>query len=302
MRKTGYFYRSFIAVFMISILAVEVNAQQQLGTYLQYQQHPEAINSAYTLASDQAKVYSVGRKQWMGIDGAPATVLLGGHIKTSNERSAVGFNLLYDKIGPERYTEASAFYGHSIQLSENDYISGTVGLGLRFYNVRFALLEQSDQSLRSDINERVGSIGLSFLYHRPEQFYVGVSVPRIGAEQFKEVQVFRENYSAVAAYLFTVDQGFHVKAATWLSMMDNEEMLGNFSATAYFNRKIGLGLNYGTSRDMGVIASFQVSNSFKFGYGYQFGVASTNISGMRNGSHEISLSYHFSKGGGLRLL
>ena len=302
MKYRGYFGRVLCAVLMINLLLLEVNAQQQLGSYLQYQQHPEQVNPAYTLSAEQGKLYSIGRKQWMGIEGGPVTMLVGGHFKTKSERSSLGFGVLFDKIGPEKYTEANAFYGHSIRLSDNDYIGATVGLGVRFYNVRYASLEQSDVSLREDINEKVGSLNLSFMYYRPEQFYVGVSLPRLGTGEFKEVEVFRENYSAIAAYLFTIDEGMHIKAGTWLSWMENSEMLGNFSATAYFNRKLGIGVNYNSSKEFGGMASFALNDKLKFGYGYGFGVGSTTMAGARNGTHEISLSYHFSKGSRINLL
>lgn len=295
MKNIGYFGRVASAMLVTIAVCLSAQAQQQLGSFLQYQQHPEQINQAYSLASDQAKLYSVARRQWSGIDGAPLTMLAGGHFKTKNERSALGASILYDKIGPERYTETNAFYGHAIQLSESDYISGSIGLGVRFYNLRYALLEQSDQSLREDINEKVGSVNLSFMYYRPETFYVGVSLPRLGTGEFKDVAIFRENYSAIAGYLFEVDPGFHIKANTWVSWMENRDVLANISAMAYFNRRFGIGLNYGTSKDLGFIASFALHDKLKVGYGYQFGVASTHMSGMRNGTHEISLSYHFSK-------
>lgn len=295
-----------IKQFILFILAgtgctMQVNAQQ-LGGYLQYQQHTEQINPAYSLASDQAKFYTVGRKQWMGVDGAPTTILAGGHIKTGNERSSVGFNVLYDKIGPERYTEANAYYGYSLKLSEKDFLGATVGLGLRWYQARTSLIEGYDQALRADINERVGTFGLSFLYYRKDQFYVGATLPRLGGEQFEDVQIFREDYSFTGGYLFEVDPGLHIKANTWVSVMQDQDVLINFSAMAYFNRKFGIGANYMNTRNLGVLASFAVNNKLKFGYGYQFGVGNTMMASPGNGTHEISLSYHFSKGGGLRLL
>lgn len=275
---------------------------QQLGSYLQYQQHPEQVNQAYSLVADDAKVYSIGRKQWTGVDGAPSTVLAGGHLKTKNEKSAVGFNILYDKVGPERYTEANAYYAYGLQLSERDYLGASVGLGVRFYRARLSLLEDYDQALRNDIEERVGTIGLSFLYYRKDQFYIGASLPRLGGDQFEEVQAFKEDYSFTGAYLFEVDPGFHVKANTWVSVMKDRDVITNVSAIAYFNRKFGLGANYVSTKDLGLLASFAISNSFKLGYGYQFGVAGTTMAGPRNGTHEVSLSYHFSRKGLLNLL
>ncbi|WP_437920486.1 PorP/SprF family type IX secretion system membrane protein [Sphingobacterium sp. LRF_L2] len=295
MKSIGYIGRFFLLAFILNNSLFDAQAQQQLGSYLQYQQHPEQINQAYTFASDQAKFYTLGRRQWTGIDGAPTTILLGGHAKTKNERSVFGANLLYDKVGPERYTEANAFYGYDLKLSENDHLAATVGLGVRWYNVRYARLEQPDQALRNDIDEKVGSLNLSFMYYRPEQLYIGATLPRLGAGDFKQVQVFRENYSAVAGYLFAVDEGFHIKTNAWLAWMENRDVLGNFSAMAFFNRKFGIGLNYGTSKDLGFIASFLIDNKLKVGYGYQAGLSNTSMGGTANGTHEISISYHISR-------
>lgn len=303
MKTLKYLVYPLLVALMTTVSVTGSKAQQQLGTYLLYQQHPELINPAYVLSAEQAKVYTIGRNQWTGIDGAPRTFLMGGHIKTRNERSAVGMSMLYDAVGPERYTEINGYYGHSIQLTENDFLAGGVSIGARFYNVRFALLEESDAILRRDIQERVGSLGLSFAYYRPDQLYVGVSVPRFGAKQFEEYQIFRENYAAVGSYLFTVDQALHVKASTWVAMVRNNDVIANFSTTAYFNRKVGIGVNYGSTKDFGLMASFSfLEDKVKFGYGYQFGVAGTNMAGMRSGSHEASLSYHFNKGGKINIL
>lgn len=280
-------------------------SQQQLGTYIHYPQHAEQVNQAYSLGSDNAKLYSIGRKQWLGVEGAPGTFMLGGHLKTKNERSAFGASLLFDKTGPERYTESNIFYGHSVRLTENDYLAATVGMGLRVYKLQHALLESGDPALQADIDEKIGTFGLSFLYYRPEHLYVGVSLPRLGGGKFEEVELFRENYSAVAAYLHEIDKGFHIKMNTWIAWVqhqNDDRWLGNFSATAYFNRSLAFGVNYGTNKDVGVTASLLLTKSLKFGYGYQFGVARTNISGMRNGSHELSVSYHFSRDGFLKLL
>lgn len=297
-------YRAVVLI-VVFLVVKPVLGQQQLGTYLHYTQHLEQINQAYSLLSDQAKIYSVGRKQWLGVEGAPSTFMLGGHFKSKNERSAAGANLLHNQVGPEQYTEITAFYGHSVRLTDNDYLAGSLGLGYRIYRLQHAMLETSDDATRADINEKIGSFSLSFMYYRPEQLYVGISLPRLGGGSFEEVELFRENYSATAAYLFHLDEGFAVKANSWVSWAKHhgdDRTLGNFAVTAYLNRKFGFGVNYGTTKDMGLLASLALNNKFRFGYGYQFGVAATAMSGMRAASHEISLSYHFAKGGLLNLL
>src|SRR5690606_25265122 len=145
--------------------------------------------------------------------------------------------------------------------------------------------------------------GLSLAYFRPEQVYIGVSLPRIGAEQFDEVQLFQEHFSAVGSYLFPIDEGFHIKASSWAMLMRDKKVLANFSAMAYMNRRIGLGVGYGTTKDFGVMASFAVfQNRVRIGYGYQFGMTKTAIAGARNGSHEIGISYHLSQNGLIKLL
>lgn len=305
MKITIYICRTvFVLGVICAASATAVHAQQPLGSFMHYQHHLELVNQAYVHATDAAKVYAVGRLQWTGIEGAPKTVLAGGHFKTGNERAAFGAQLLYDKMGPERYTEAGAFYSYDLKLTEVDYISMSLGIGMRWYDVNFASLGQTDQMLTNDINESIAHAKLSLLYYRPEQFYVGVTLPqKIGGEDVKGHQVFQNRYSVVAAYIFAFDESLHIKANTWLSWAERgQDFWGNFSALAYFNRRIGVGVNYMTNNLLGFIASAHVDKRFKVGYGYQMGVGSMIAPGFAGGAHELSISYHFNRSGRPSLL
>lgn len=297
MKQVIYICCGLVIVTMEMIITISASfGQLALGTYVQYQQHPEQINPAYVLSAEQGKLYTLGRRQWMDVEGGPRTVLAGGHVKMNSGRSAIGANMLYDRVGPQMYTDVNAFYGYSLKLTEHDYLSASAGVGMRWYNVRYALLEHSDQVLPEDINQNSASVNLAFMYYRPEQLYVGVTLPRFGNNNLQDIQAFSKNYSVLAAYLVPIDDGFHIKANSWLSWGGNEiNFVGNFSTSIYFNRRIGLGVNYGTTNDLGAIASFAVTRQFKFAYGYQAGIAATSMSGLRNATHEISLSYNFGR-------
>lgn len=272
-------------------------AAQQPFSYTQYMNNLTPVNAAYSTMDNAANVNVVGRKQWIGINGAPSTFLFNGSVPISRLNSS-GLVVLNDKVGPENLVEINAFFAKKIQLSATDYLSTSINGGFRNYKVNYSTLDPQDvQFNNSDINQTVANIGLGVML-QGSNYYVGVSLPRLTLKNIgksaQENNYTMNTYYLAAAYLKSLGEDFKIKPAALVSYSGtNLPVQANISTTLYVKDVVGLGVNYRTDNSVAGILSVYLNNSIQLGYSYQFSTGTYALGGINNTSQEITLSYRF---------
>ena len=146
---------------------------QQPFTFTQYMNNLTPVNAAYSSLDDAANVNVVGRKQFIGINGAPSTFLFNGSVPIPSLTSTAGLVVLNDKYGAESLTEVNAFFAKKIQLSSNTYLSTAINGGFRIYKVNN--VDAADPSFfGTDINQTQANLGFSVMLHGSD-YYLGLS-------------------------------------------------------------------------------------------------------------------------------
>lgn len=274
---------------------------QQPFTFTQYMDNLTPINANYALLDKAGAVHALVRKQWVGIDGAPSTLIANGHLPVPAIGAATGLNIMHDEFGPEKMTEISGFLAKAVRISETEYLSASMGVGLRRYEARYSNLDPADPLFRDDVLETVGTISLGLMYYIPEKFYMGLSVPRIsfrelGRASEEASRYWRNQYYIAAGYLATLGQYLKLKPAILVAHAPNVPLHADISSTLYLKDRIGLGLNYRTSGEMGGILSVIINNRLRCGYSYQFGLESYRLGQANDGTHEFTMGYRFGEG------
>lgn len=279
-------------------------AGQQAITHNQYHQYRTTVSSASTLMQNGSELSFIGRRQWVGIEGAPTVYWGSGHITFEQIRATTGFTLRHENIAVEKHTEASVFFAKGIRLSENEYIGLALNAGLAVHNGNFSSLDPTDPAFRDDIRETGGLLGFSAIFYRPEKYYVGLSMPRLmlnnlgnaGNRQYD----FRNQYHAMSGALFALGTDFHIKPSILITYAANLKTQFDFSTILYMQRIFGLGLNVRNYGDIAALAQVNYQG-FGFGYSYQFNPKNKPLNRrMNNSTHEIALHYRF--GGKINLL
>lgn len=272
---------------------------QQAFTYNQYMNNLTPINTAYAATREGGALHSVLRKQWVGIDGAPSLFMANGHLAIPRLDAAAGLVVLHDRIGVENLTETSAFFAKAVQLDESLRLAASLNAGVRFFNAGYSQLDPYDIKFRNDIRETIPTVGFGLLLHKPEVFYVGVSLPRINirldGDKETENAVHRNTWYISGGYLTPLDDDFSLKLASNVAVTPTLPPLIDLSAMGYIREQFGLGVGYRTSNDAVVILDYRAGNHFSVGYSYQANMDRTTIGTFRNGSHEITLGYRFGK-------
>jgi type IX secretion system PorP/SprF family membrane protein len=277
-------------------------AQQHFG-YGQYMHNMGPFNPSWYLSdASEGSVNAIVRKQWVGMDGAPSTMVLNGHLPFHSMNAATGMHLAYDSFGPEKLFNLVSFFAKSVRLSENEtYLSAYLSAGISRYEALYSSMDGSDPHFRDDILETSGILGLGIMYYRPERFFLGFSVPQFS---FRELGIgskradyhFNTPFYFMAGYLADLGDSFKLKPVVMGTEVKGLPTALDVSATLYIQDALGLGLSYGTSKEMGAQLSFIASSNLQLGYSYQFGTESYGISNKGNNTHEIGLGYRFGKG------
>jgi type IX secretion system PorP/SprF family membrane protein len=303
--------KEFAGRFFLGILGLFISGVaygQKSLNHSQYTQNPGPINPTWYLSDSSGSVHGLVRTQWLGMDGAPTTYGINGHVPLKGMGSAVGINLSFDRFGLEKLMDVSAFFAKSVQLSQSgQYLSASLSLGVRRYEAQYSGLDPLDPVFRDDVQETVGTIGLGVMFYEPERFFVGFSMPRLSMQELgiasnRRDYHFNATYYLMAGYLAQLNEVFKLKPAVLASRTKGISNAYNVSATLYMQDAIGLGLGYGTSKELGAHAIIYASNQLSFGYNYQFSTEAFGGFNIGNNTHEIGVTYRLGEGVRKKLL
>jgi type IX secretion system PorP/SprF family membrane protein len=154
---------------------------QQDPMYSQFMFNKLAFNPAYAGSREQLSVVMLGRRQWMGFDGAPKTENIGIHMPSGDERHGFGLNFVHDVLGYTASTGATANYAFRIPVGDEGYLSLGLNMGMRNYVARFSqvpLQHAGDAAFNNstDFNKLLLVAGTG-VYFQNQKFYFGAAVP-----------------------------------------------------------------------------------------------------------------------------
>ena len=287
---------TILSLSLLLITSGSVFAQQQIYSYSQYADNLTAINPAYSMLDKAGSVSVLGRKQFIGIDGAPSSLMFNANFPVESINSATGIYVLNDQAAIEHQIEFNAFFAKGIQLTQTSYLAVALNAGVRNYVGNYSQLDALDPQFMNDVRETKPNIGFGVMFYSAN-YYLGLSVPEftirsLGTASEQQANYLRTHYYFTGAYLADVSDDVKFKPATLLSYVNGSPVLANVSGTFYLKEQLGIGLNYRTDKKAAAMLSV-IGKAFRVGYSYQFGTSSNNLGGVNINTHEVSISYRF---------
>jgi len=284
-------------------MAVATHAQQPL-THTQHGELRTVVNPAASLMAPGGEVSVIGRRQWVGVDGAPTVFWGSGHVGFESFGATAGINIRHEGLAVEKLTEASAFFAKSVRISETEYVGLSLNAGVSYLDGRFSQLDPMDPAFREDVRETDALVGFGVMLYRPERYYVGLSLPRLmlgslGVDAGSRYD-FRNVYHLTAGALFPLGTDFHLRPSVLVTYAENLRPQAEASALVFIKEVFGIGANVRSYGELAGMAQFNFGG-FGLGYAYQFNPGSEPLDRrISNTTHEIGLCYRF--GGTLGLL
>lgn len=274
---------------------------QQDPMFNQYMFNTLNINSGYAGSRDVLSLVAVGRKQWVGFNGAPVSQTFSLHSPIAGSKLAGGVSFLNDKIGPVSQTGAYIDLAYHLPISATTRIALGIKGGVNMFGEDLAEIstgQNGDNAFSG--NNRSGllpNFGFGVYLHNP-RFYVGLSTPRIlentyDQNSFEISKISKETRHGffIAGAVFNLGEQVKFKPSVLTKAVWGAPVETDVDFSFLFKEKLWLGVFYRTEAGVGGILQFQFTDQLRAGYSYD--ISTKALQNHNTGSHEIMLNYDF---------
>lgn len=279
---------------------------QQDPAYTQYMFNMLPVNPAYAGSRDVISLTALYRRQWVNIPGAPQTMTFSADAPIRKEKLGIGMNITDDRIGIFTNTNFMAMLSYRIRLRSTTLAFGIQG-GFTQFNARYGEVVTSENGTSTDgvfaanLTKFLPNIGAG-VYYSSDKFYIGVSLPKMLANQLNDYvpqnpngNYFRstqfQHVFVIGGYAFKLNDDLTLKPSFVYKYVLGSPMQLDLNCNLWLFDRFGIGASYRSLADISVLLEIQATNQIRFGYAYDY--SPTRLSRYTSGSHEIMLRYEF---------
>jgi type IX secretion system PorP/SprF family membrane protein len=291
--------KKHILTFLLLFVCINIYAQQD-AMFTHYAFNTLAVNPGYAGSRDVLTITGLHRNQWVGIKGAPTSNTLTLHSPIS-KNAGLGLSVITDKIGPVKTNSVYADFAYRIKTSEKGRLSFGLKGGLNMMQANLTSLsldQQDDIAFSSNLQSKVlPNFGFG-LYYDHQNWYVGVSTPRMLENNFQTNEISGSNsiifdqrhYYFIAGSIIKINDDLKLRPATFVKVTAGAPIEADLTAIFMLYDKVDLGAMYRTGDAFGLIAGFMVNDQMRIGYSYDYSYALSSYA-YNGGSHEIMIRY-----------
>ena len=293
-------------ILLLALGLTSLSYAQQDAQYTQYIYNTMSINPAFAGSRNVMNITGIYRNQWIGVGGAPVTQTLSLDSPIGGmERSAMGVNVVYDKIGPSSETLFDLIFSHTLQVGTHGQISLGLKAGVHLLDVDFNELNTytyTDILLDTNVDNNFSpNFGIGALY-RNRRFFVGLSAPNIletkhfergsqGATASSFIATERLTYYLLGGYTFPLNQDVEFQPISILKAVDGAPLQWDISANFRFQDNYSLGLAYRWGAALSMMAGIRISDAMIIGMAYDWDYSELGSTQFNSGSYELMMRF-----------
>ncbi|HEX2920044.1 MAG TPA: type IX secretion system membrane protein PorP/SprF [Bacteroidales bacterium] len=265
----------------------------------QYVVNPVLINPAATGLRGAISFAALYRKQWVGIKGAPETLMFLAEAPFSGSKTGVGLQVISDKYGVTRENSIASTYSYRIDINE-----GSISLGLKAGILtsnttwsELTALDPGDDLLLIDSKTFLVPDFAFGAYYSSEKNYAGFSIPRLLQYEFNseknkysiKINPLRYDLLFQAGHVFEPAPNLKFQPSLLLLFTSGKRALFDVNMHLIFEEKVWAGVSYRSNNSLAGLFQFALSNQLKAAYSYYYDFG--KIGRFSQGSHEIMLRF-----------
>lgn len=300
--KMKNFIKAIVAMTIIAL--PQVLRAQQDPMISQHMFSGHFINPAYAGSHDYANITALGRKQWVGLDGAPFTTFLSFDMPIAEKNLGVGAVVAEDRIGVTQRMQIAGSVSYHLKLGDKLKLAAGLRAGGEYYRARLTQLtiwDQNDQVFANDINGKFLPVAGAGLYLYTQRLYIGLSVPNVINYNPGTIlsaandgnPLLERHYLATAGYAIPAGKNLDIKPSVLMKYVPNAPVEFDCSLNFLFYKTLWLGGTYRTGDGVIAMAEYQATKNLRIGYAYDLSL--THLSSYNSGSHEIMIAWDFVK-------
>jgi type IX secretion system PorP/SprF family membrane protein len=291
----------FLFLYIIAILAAIAQQDPQFSSNKQTQL---TVNPGFAGNDGAISGIILNRYQWVGIDGAPKTLVfsVGSASKLFGLNSGIGFNIISDEIGFSKNISVGVDYAYRMKTGFGDLGIGTsLGFSNMSINADWHIPEsdyyQTPEETSLETSQLAFDMGIG-AFLRSKDYFAGFSVTHINQASIvlsDQTRTFlaRHYYLSAGYNISLTDPLFELQPSVYFKS-DGSSYQADFLVDLDYKKRYSVGLDYRINDAICVLLGFELNNGLKIGYAYDIGTSA--VSSYSGGSHEFYLSYSLDLG------
>lgn len=269
--------------------------------------NPLMVNAGFAGSSGRVNISALDRHQWVGIEGAPRTTVVGADMATTifGNQSGVGLVIMNDEIGFFSNLTIQGVIGRQYILDDMKLgIGMNIGLvnqvfdgskvhlapaGSRYHVDTDALISNNEESATA----LDAGFGVSFIH---PDFYAGLSVlhlfePKPNFNEQLDVYIPRSFFFMAGYNHRLIESPIEVRPSLFVKNSGPAWQF-DLNLNLHYRDKYWGGLSYRLQDAVVVMAGLELNSGIRVGYSYDITTSRLSHAGS-NGSHEIMVGYTF---------
>lgn len=289
--------RKLIIILLSVASIVQLKAQKEI--YIsQYQHNRYAVNTAFGGSNEALTLFGTYRKQWAGINGSPQAQLLSAHSPLKNEQIALGVEFFNQSFGATSNTGFAASYTYRLRQENHKWLALSANIGASAIASSWntvPVYDPTDPFFSTKENITSPIVGLAAAWYG-QRLFVGLSTPNLiytdtyetGESSF---DMGKSEWVATAGYMFKLNNQFQIQPSSLIRLNTRYGTILDVSASLVWQDRAWVGLTYRNSDEVTAMVAVEPIPHFRIAYSIDFSTG--DVSSYNNGSHEISIRYHF---------
>lgn len=284
---------------LIPIFIASFGYAQQEPMYTQYILNQSIINPALAGETNYINIFVLSRHQWLGIEGAPSTQVLGADLPINKSNAGFGTVIISDRLGPIMNNVWYFDYSYRLLLNKKQYIAMGLRGGAAMYSANFSELyavNADDEFIAEDIQSKImANFGFGLCY-KTENYFVSLSAPKMlknkldgNGNQISSCSRLNQHFYLIGGYTLQINKDLQIEPALIGKFVGGAPISFDIGTNATFKEIITAGVLYRVGDAVGVLFQYNFNNTFKFGYAIDCSISSIGFKSF--GTHEIMATY-----------
>lgn len=268
--------------------------------YSQYLINGQTINPAFAGSRDVLSLSALYRDQWIGFDGAPKTMTFSGHTPLRKLSSAVGINVLSDRIGVSTHNSVFLNYAYRIRFKKNNRtLAFGLGAGVDMFRSDLSKITTASYGDRVFENQILKSTKLNFstgIYYYAKRFFAGWSSPSLmnyGYDVFStlpdSLKTLPSNYFFLIGYTFKLNNEIKLRLSLLRKNYPGYNDQIDFNTSLIVYDRLNMTLSFRDKESLIWITEYQINDQIRIGYAHDFVLSRMNK--YSHGTNEFFIRY-----------
>lgn len=303
--------KNFLTTIIFCTLGLSAVFAQQQPQNTQFMYYKLGYNPGFAGSQEAPCITCLYRQQWLGLEGAPSIAVATFNMPLNNQRVGIGANLFRHTIGITTMYNLDLAYAYRVRLGR-----GMLGIGLQG-SLR-SLQEDYQETIATQTKELDESIpaGSSSkflfnfgtgLYYNTDKYYIGVSAPRLLANNIdyvdSDVTISREvqHVYLMGGVTLPLNENLSLKPQALLKYVSKAPVDFDANVSLLVQNRYIAGLTYrlggdkkdGTGESLDLLLGAQLTDNLMFSVSYDLTLS--DIKTYSNGSIEAAVRYCIGK-------